>query len=82
MPRTQDNRWMILVGINVAAWCMLGFYRAGDAAPAPQPFANAVEQRAESNTLMRDLLAEVKAQNALLRSGTLQVVVVETKKKP
>lgn len=75
-------RFGIILAINVVGLCVLGFYRPTSAAPPQdtQPFANSVEQRAEMIAQLKDILAELKEQNALLRSGNLKVVVTLDKK--
>ena len=75
-------RWTLLIAGNVMAVCVLGFYGAGNAAPPKvnQPFANSVEQREEMLTELREITALLKEQNALLKSGTVKVVVSEEKR--
>jgi len=77
----QDNhkRWTLLIGANVLCWCVLSFYQATDAAPRTtnQPFANSVEQRAEMVAQLKEINAQLKAQTAILQSGSLKVIVVE-----
>ena len=72
--------WAALVCANLVIWCVLGFY--GSIVAAPQrgqpPFANAVEQRAEMVRQLQEINAALKEQNALLRSGKVQVVVTTT----
>ncbi len=41
------------------------------------PFANAVEQRAETIRLLREIRDLLREQNALLKSGKVRVVVQE-----
>jgi hypothetical protein len=68
---TLRSRWTLLVVANVAAWAVLGFYgRLGAAPQAGQPpFANPVEQRAETVRELREIKELLKEQNALLKSG-------------
>ncbi len=76
--------WLVLAALIVLGCGVLSLYRALDAAPPSSyqaPFANSVEQRAETlNELraIRDLLKEqnqlIREQNELLR-GTLKVTV-------
>ncbi len=79
MNRNASIRWMTLVAANAFAWCMLCFHEQGTAAPPPPtpPFANAVEQRIEIIEQLKQVNAQLKEQTALLRSGTMKVVVVE-----
>lgn len=77
MVRATSARWVILVAANVLGWCMLCLHQSTDAAPAKEsgPFANSVEQRFEMIQQLREINAQLKEQNALLRSGSLKVVV-------
>ena len=75
---TSKNRWMLLIGLNAAAWCMLGFYQISVAAPkgGPQlPFGNPVEQRGEMVQQLKEIKSLLKEQNQLLRSGRVKVTV-------
>ena len=58
MVQTNQQRWTLLVVINVLAYCVLSFYQPSHA--APQPFANAEEQRLEQLTVLREIAAEPK----------------------
>ena len=80
MLQKLNTKWMALLSLNVALWCVLGFYSSMSAAPqrGQPPFANSVEQRAEIVRQLQELNASLKEQNALLRSGKLQVVIVPT----
>ena len=66
-----------LLTVNLAGLCMLGLYRPSAAAPGAgnEPFANAVQQRAEMIAELREISALLKEQNALLRSGEVKVVL-------
>lgn len=66
-----------------AAVCVLGFNGEGAAQPPKthEPFANAAAQQAEMVQLLRDISRQLKDQNELLRSGAVQVSVVELKRK-
>jgi hypothetical protein len=59
---------------------VLGFYGSSIAQVPNAPFGNAVELQGEIINQLKLLNASVKEQNALLRSGRLQVVVVEKKR--
>ena len=78
---TRRAGWILLIVANVLFCCVLGFYETTDAAPpkvkAKQPFANAVEQRMEMIKQLKEINDLLKEQNALLRSGDVQVVVIE-----
>jgi len=62
--------WVLGLGIVVCC-CVLGFYRASDAAqrtpstPKP-PFASAVEQRMETNKELKAIRELLKEQNRLI----------------
>jgi len=62
---------------------VLGFYQASSAQPpkSHEPFANSVAQQAEMIQLLKDISLQLKEQNALLRTGTLNVTLVEPKKR-
>lgn len=68
---------MVLIGAITLGWGVLSFYRTTDAgAQAPvEPFANAVAQRSEMIACLKEIRDLLKEQNALLKSGSLQVVV-------
>jgi len=77
---TQRAGWTLLIMANVLFYCVLGFYRATDAAPpkAKEPFANAVQQRMEMIVQLKEIRNLLKEQNALLASGKVKVVVVKS----
>jgi hypothetical protein len=78
MSLKTRSAWTALLATNVVSLGMLGFYQTTTAAPpqAQEPFANAVQQRFESIGVLREISALLKEQNALLRSGKLEVVIV------
>jgi hypothetical protein len=65
------ERWVLLFTGNVVALGVLGLYGTTGAAPqaGQPPFANSVEQRAETIQELREIKELLKEQNALLRSG-------------
>jgi hypothetical protein len=67
---------MLLVSANVVALGVLGFYSTSGAAPqsGQPPFANSVEQRAETINELREIKELLKEQNALLRAGAEKTV--------
>ena len=71
-----------LIVVNLACWCVLGFYQNPSSAQRRRepPFANPVAQRNEIVEQLKKVNAQLELQNALLRSGQLKVVVVEPKK--
>ncbi len=76
--KTAWAKWIVPVAGLAALACMLGLWQNSAAAQrtgGEPPFANAVEQRQESNALLREIRDLLKEQNALLRSGKVQVVV-------
>ena len=79
MLQKNHIRFGALLLANAAAWCVLGLHQATVAAPqgGQPPFANAVEQRAETNRQLEEIAALLKEQNALLSSGKLTVIVRE-----
>ena len=84
MWQKHNLRWTALIALNVAMWCVLGFYGSISAAPqrGQQPFANAVEQRAEIARQLQEINALLKEQNALLRSGKIHVTITPTASTP
>ena len=77
MLQKNHVRWGALLLANAVVWCVLGLHEASFAAPqgAQPPFANAVEQRAETNRQLAEIAGLLKEQNAMLRSGKLTVIV-------
>jgi len=76
--------WPVLFSTGVLFAGVLGFYGTSDAAPrsgGQPPFANAVEQRMEMISLLREIRDLLKEQNALLRNGEAKVQVAESPKK-
>lgn len=71
----------MLIGANVLFFCVLGLYQRSSAQSVRQPFSNAVEQRAEMIEQLKELNTLFREQNRLLRSGKIQVVVIDAKKK-
>ena len=74
----RRTAWTILIAANVLFYCMLSFYQTTDAAGPrknPPPFASSIDQRMEMVGELREIKNLLKEQNALLRSGKLQVVV-------
>ena len=81
MQNRNTVRWTLLITANVTLACMLGFHQSGSAAQkGAEPFANAVQQRAEMIEQLKEVGALLKEQNALLRDGKLQVIVTSEKK--
>jgi hypothetical protein len=80
MLQKNHIRFGALLLANAAVWCVLGLHQATVAAPqgGQPPFANSVEQRAETNRQLAEIAGLLKEQNALLRSGKLTVIVQET----
>jgi hypothetical protein len=78
----SDNRfrWTLLIGLNLLCWYMLGLHQnAGmaqvSATNGQPPFANSVVQRFETIDQLKEINAQLKEQTALLRSGTVRVLV-------
>jgi hypothetical protein len=77
MPSSISPRLLAASLAGVIGCCVLGFYGTSGAQQTPPPFANAVELQAEVVAQLKELNAQIKEQNALLRSGRLQVIVVD-----
>ena len=71
--------WGLLVALNLFCWYMLGLQQPKLEAQQRQngelPFANSVEQRFETIDQLKQINAQLKEQLALLRSGTVRVMV-------
>lgn len=85
MSKLTTVRFGLLVFVNVVGWCVLSFQQASNAQvsstnPDNLPFANSVVQRNETITQLKEINAELKAANALFRSGKLKVIVTVDKK--
>jgi hypothetical protein len=78
MTFSISPRLLTLSLAGVVGCCVLGFYgTSGAQQQTPPPFANAVELQAEIVGQLKELNLQMKEQNALLRSGHLQVIVIE-----
>ena len=82
MSKLTTFRFGLLVCINVLGWCVRSVQQTPTSAqtnpganPDNLPFANSIVQRQEMIANLKDINAEIKAANALLRSGKLKVVV-------
>ena len=82
MSKVTSIRFGVLVCINVLGWCVLSFQQTASNAqtnpganPDNLPFANSIVQRQETVAQLKEINAEIKAANSLLRSGKLKVVV-------
>ena len=75
----SQTRWTcgVLALANVLAWGVLAFREPSASAQqkTTEPFANSVEQRQEIIGQLRELNAQIKEQNSLLKSGKLEVIV-------
>lgn len=76
LPKNHIRLGLLLLA-NVGLWCVLCLHGSTSAAPqgGQPPFANPVEQRADTNRLLEEIAGLLKEQNALLRSGKLTVIV-------
>jgi len=74
--KTTALRWGLPIGLSIL-FCVLGLWQTSLAAPKqPQkPFVDAGGQRSEIVQELRQIQQLLREQNALLRSGKLQVVV-------
>lgn len=79
MLRVSASRWPLMLAAGALCLSVLSFYRPTSAAQREprEPFANAVQQRFEIIDELKAINALLKEQNALLRSGKVQVVIVE-----
>ena len=77
MSLSNSSRLLAVTLAGVMGCCVLGFYGTSGAQQTPPPFANAVELQAEIVGQLKELNAQIKEQNALLRSGRLQVIVLD-----
>jgi len=80
MKRLLATKMTLLLMGNMLVWAVLSFQRPMCAAPqggAKQPFANSVVQRAEMVEHLKAIRALLAEQNALLKSGNVQVKVLE-----
>ncbi len=73
---TRKNVVTLMFGFLAGLLCLLAWQGpAGAQRQGPRPpFANAVEQRAETIRLLREIRDLLREQNALLKSGKLHVV--------
>lgn len=78
MKLTQ-NRWNLLVALNVLCLAAGWWYSQSDAAPPAnnQPFANPVQQRESMIRLLQESNKLLQEQNSLLKSGKLKVEISE-----
>lgn len=93
MKTAASARWTVFVMAASLGFCVLGFYQGSRAQNVSDnttppfnnvtlPFANPVEQRNAMILELRELNAQLKEQNALLRSGKMQVVVAKDATQP
>lgn len=69
---------VLLLTAGIALGCVLSLCQSTASAQrtgGEPPFANSVEQRQDMVAQLRDIKELLKEQNALLKSGKLQVVV-------
>jgi len=82
---TRRTGWALLLTVNILGYCVLSFSQRPAAAQRPTggkpPFANAVEQRIQTVNHLAEIKELLREQNALLRSGSLEVVVSEQKQR-
>jgi len=78
---TRRTGWALLLTVNILGYCVLSFNQTPAAAQratgGKPPFANAIEQRMQMINHLAEIKELLKEQNALLRSGSLEVVVSE-----
>lgn len=80
--QTSRKSWQLLIVFNVLCLAAGWWYSHSDAAPpeVKQPFANPVQQRESMIRLLQESNQLLREQNALLKSGQLQVQIVAEKK--
>jgi len=82
---SRRTGWALLLAINILGYCMLSLTEKPAAAQratgGEPPFANAVEQRIQMINHLAEIKELLKEQNALFRSGDLQVVIGEKKQR-
>jgi len=81
MSKVSISQFGALVAVNGLGWCVLSFQQASVAQTNPGanpdnlPFANSIVQRQEMISHLKEIQAELKSTNALLRSGQVRVIV-------
>ena len=79
MKSDKRIRWALLIGLNLFCWYMLGLQQPVSVAQqytnGELPFANSVAQRFDMIDQLKQINAQLKEQNALLRSGSVRVLV-------
>jgi hypothetical protein len=71
---------MLLPAVVAAAVVYVLEFGGSTSAQPPkshEPFANTTQQQAEMIQVLKEISMQLKEQNALLRTGTLQVTVVQ-----
>ncbi|MGY8771456.1 MAG: hypothetical protein ACKVH8_23835 [Pirellulales bacterium] len=76
----NNRKWIALLSLNLTVVAAAWVFQSSEAAPPNAPFANSVEQRNRMIQLLTESNQLLKEQNALLRSGKLQVQIAEKKK--
>ena len=79
MLKETRIRWGLLVALNLFCWYMLGLQQPKVVADpnnnGDPPFANSVVQRFDVIDQLKQINAQLKEQTALLKSGTVRVLV-------
>jgi len=75
--RAGVTKFGMLLLVNVAFLCVLGFYRTTAAQPQQPGLVNSAAQRLEIIEQLKQLNRQVAEQNELLRSGQVSVTIVE-----
>lgn len=65
------GKWLMLLVVNMAGWCVLSFQGSTGAAPQEvrAPFDNAVQQRNDMIRELQEIKALLREQNVLLRAN-------------
>ena len=79
MLKETRIRWGLLIALNLLCWYMLGLQQprlsAQQGSNGELPFANSVVQRFDTIDQLKQINAQLKEQTALLKSGTVRVLV-------
>ena len=83
MKTAFSSRWVAPLLGGALLFCVLGLYERtiAQTRETKPPFANAVDLQVQVIDQLKELNGLLKEQNALLKSGTLQVVIAEKKPK-
>jgi hypothetical protein len=79
MPRKTG--FMLLLIANLLCYCVLSFHQTSDAQTGSRPtLSDPAEERRSMISSLEEIRDLLKAQNALLQSGKVKVIVTELPK--